>query len=400
MMDRLSVRSRKFLIAAYVMAMAGCNLSILFQQVPFLRRGYQDYTIYYMAGLLLRQGRAAGLYLLRVQYQTQLTFAPSVPIRSGALPFNHPPFEALLFVPFALLGFWHSYLLWTALNFLMLVGVVTLLRRFREVRDLHPALLGVCALAFFPLINGLLQGQDATLFLFFSVMAWTRLERGDCAAAGAWLACGLFRPHIAIPLALLLAVRWRRVLLGFVPVAVALAGITVTITGWGGALAYVRFVLQVERSGVGNFGPHDVPNLRGLLSSLVGPTSATLSALLIVILSVAALGLAMRRIRAGQDSVSHSFCLASVTALLVGFHLLSYDLTLILPLVLFLFAAAMKNEGRAVNPGRGLLVFLLFLTPLYVYLVYQAGRFFWFGLLVLALFWGLLRMRAPAAEVT
>jgi len=391
-----SARKRKFRITAFLFATACCNLVLLFQVVPKLRNGYQDFAIYYTAGKLLREGRAAALYDMGAQYQTQLTFA-NVPIRHGALPFNHPPFEALLFVPFTLLGFWPAYLLWTALSLGMLATCVALLRRFPAIRAVHPALLGTGALAFFPLINGLLQGQDSILLMFLAVAALTCLDKGADAAAGAWLAAGLFRPHMVVPLALLLAVRRWRVLVGFVPVALALLGVTVAIMGWGGPLAYTRFVLFVEGARIGNFGPQVVPNLRGLIGSLLGNVSRPLSALLIASSSVAAFGVTLRRIRKGGDSLSYSFCLALVTTILVCFHAHSYELTLLLPLFLFLLAALVAS-GSAPSPTRALLLFLLAFTPLYMYLLYQVGHFFWFSLVVLWLFFRLLRAPAPAPE--
>src|SRR5208282_372646 len=176
MASAVFVRRRNSLIAAFLFGMALCNLAFAFRLVPFLRDGYQDFTIYYMSGRLLREGRASALYNLAVQYQTQLQFA-RVPIRQGPLPYNHPPFEALLFVPFAFLKYWPAYLIWTALNLIMLAASVVLLRRFQKIRDLHPGLLVLGTLAFFPLMNGLLQGQDAILLLFLAVLALAALDR-------------------------------------------------------------------------------------------------------------------------------------------------------------------------------------------------------------------------------
>jgi hypothetical protein len=96
------VRSRRFLVAIFLLAMTLCNLTLLFRVMPLLRSGYQDFTIYYTGARLLRNGQAPALYDLATQYRMQLTFA-HVAIRKGPLPYNHPPFEALLFVPFTLL---------------------------------------------------------------------------------------------------------------------------------------------------------------------------------------------------------------------------------------------------------------------------------------------------------
>jgi len=162
-------RNRRFLVAAFLLAMTFCNLTLLFQVMPKLRNGYQDFTIFYTGGRLLRNGQASALYNLGTQYRTQLTFA-NVPIRQGPLPYNHPPFEALLFVPFALLNYWPAYLLWTALNLIMLAVSVTLLRRrFPQLAAVPPIVLGLGATAFFPVAIGIIQGQDVILLLFLFV---------------------------------------------------------------------------------------------------------------------------------------------------------------------------------------------------------------------------------------
>ena len=72
----------------------------------YIRNGYTDFTIFYSAGKILREGPRPSLYDRDLQYQVQKQFAPNVTIRHAALPYNHPPFEALLFVPLT----WFSYL--------------------------------------------------------------------------------------------------------------------------------------------------------------------------------------------------------------------------------------------------------------------------------------------------
>ncbi len=391
-------RRRKLPITAYLFAMACCNLSLLLLEVAPLRVGYQDFTIYYTSGLFLREGRARVLYDLGQQYQMQLTFA-HVPIRHGALPFNHPPFEALLFVPFTFLRFWPAYLVWTALSFILLAATGILLRRFPTIRAMSPGLIAIATLAFFPLVNGLLQGQDSVLLMFLAVLALTFLDQGADVAAGACLACGLFRPHMAIPLLLLLAVRRWRVLVGFAGVALFLSGVSVAIMGWGWPMTYLRFVFLVEQARIGNFGPQVVPNIRGLVGSLLDPIlGQRLASLLIVVLSIAVFLAAMQRIRQGRDSLSYCFCLASVTTILISFHAHSYELTLLLPLLLFLVATLVNPESTKVKPAQVVLFILLFLTPVYIYLLFQLGQFFWFGLVVLGLFFWQIRVPSPAVD--
>ncbi|MGB0045048.1 MAG: glycosyltransferase 87 family protein, partial [Terriglobales bacterium] len=226
--------------------------------------------------------------------------------------------------------------------------------------------------------------------------ALTCMERSADAAAGACLALGLFRPHLVVPIVLVLAFQRWRLLLGFTAVALVLAGVGVAVKGWGWPLEYVRFVLLVEHGG--SLESEVVPNIRGLAMTLVGHLSRTGAGLLIAASSLAVFVLAVRRIRGGNDSASYSFCLACVTGILLSFHALSYDLTLLLPLVLFALAAAVTDDTQEDGRERLLLVCVLFLTPLYVFLVWAVKLFFFFSLVLLWLFTWLLRMRAPAAE--
>src|SRR2546423_6016782 len=61
--------------------------------------GWPDFSIFYTAGLMLRRGQGQALYSDDLQRQTQKGFIPEVLARRGPLPYNHPPFEALLYVP-------------------------------------------------------------------------------------------------------------------------------------------------------------------------------------------------------------------------------------------------------------------------------------------------------------
>jgi len=392
------VQKRKFLITAFLLAMTFCNFVMPLQAISSLHKGYQDFTIYYTAGLLLRNGQASDLYNLAAQYRMQLTFAPHVPIRKGPLVYNHPPFEAVLFVPFTLLSYWPAYLLWTALNLVMLTASVMILRKqFSEIAAVCPLFLGLGATAFFPAVLGIFQGQDVILLQLLFVLAMVSLDRGRDAAAGAFLAAGLFLPHLIVPVVVLLAAwRWR-VLLGFAPVALFLGAISVAIMGWGGPLDYVRFVFHVEKTGSGSYGPQVVPNLRGLIADLPGlSASGPWVALLIVASSAAVFLMALRRIRTGRDSTLFSCSLAALTAILVSFHALSYDLTLLLPMALFLLSRAIGVTGTKIDAPTVLLAILLFLPPLYVFLLLAVDRFFLFSWILLALYLRLVLTPAPA----
>ena len=391
------LQPRKFLVAAFLLAMMFCNLALLFRVTPWLRNGYQDFTIFYTSGRLLRSGEASSLYNLATQYRMQLIFT-HVPIRQGPLPFNHPPFEALLFVPFTMLGYWPAYLLWTALNLIMLAASVTLLRKhFSQLAAVPPLVLGLGAIAFFPVAIGIIQGQDVILLLLLFVLAIISLDRGNDAAAGALLGVGLFRPHVVVPLVVFVAIRRWRVLAGFTPVALVLGAISVAIMGWRGPVDYARFVLHLEGTGARGFGVEAVPNLRGLVEQLPGlGASGRWAALLILASSVVVSFVALRRIRYGRDSVIFVSVLAAVTTILISFHALVYDVSLLLPMVLFLLSRTLGVARAKIDAGTILLFTLLLLTPLYVFLGMVVDRFVWFSLILLWLYLRLILTPAPA----
>jgi hypothetical protein len=402
-----SVKRRKLFITVFLLAMAFCNVVLLLREVSFLRNGYQDFTIYYMSALLLRSGQGADLYNSDTQYRAQLTFA-HVPIRQGPLPFNHPPFEAIVFLPFTLLSYWPAYLLWTAINVIMLaLSVVLLRRRFPRILTSSPLVLGLGAAAFFPVAIAIVQGQDVVLLLLLFVLAVICLDRGQDATAGALLAGGLFRPHLIVPILVLLAVRRWRLLRGFVPAALVLVAMSVAITGWNGPHDYIQFVLHVEKTVCrGCFGPQTVPNLRGLFQDLPGlGASSRAATALVLVSSLVIFFVALRRIWNGRDSIGFSSNLAVVTTLLVSFHLLTHDLILLLPLALILLTQSLDrqtvdrqsgdSQTKLFN-GKLVLVSLLFLTPLYVFLLWQVDQFFWFSLVLIWLYMILVLTPAPA----
>jgi Glycosyltransferase family 87 len=395
-------QNRKFVVLVFLMAMTVANFSLLFRVIPKLRNGYQDFTIFYTGARLLRDGQASTLYDLATQYRTQQTFT-DVPIRLGPLPFNHPPFEALLFIPFTLLPYWPAYLLWTALNFIMLAATLILLRRhFPRLAAVSKLELTLAATAFFPLAIGLIQGQDIILLLLFFVLAIIFLDQGKDVLAGVLLGAALFRPQTAVPLVVLLAARRWKVLAGFAPVALVLFGVSVVLMGWHGPFDYVHFVIHLDGTKASAFGPEAVPNLRGLVTQLPGVSaSRPLTTCIIFASSTVVFLLTLRRIRTRQDSVIFSSSLAAITTILVSFHALVYDLSMLFPMLLFLLARVVgidreQIDGMKPDTLTCLLFILLFLTPLYIYLLLVVMRFFWFSPILLWLYFRLLLAPAPA----
>ncbi|HEX9111341.1 MAG TPA: glycosyltransferase family 87 protein [Terriglobales bacterium] len=387
-------KRKEFAAGVFLLAMTFGNVISAARLAGFLRDGYQNFTIFYSAARMVRSGQSTVLYDLSAQYRAQQQFAPNVLIRRAALPYNHPPFEALLFLPFTFLPYVPAYLLWTLLNGMMVAASLMLLRRqFVEIGNLPLAFLALAATGFVPVVSGVVQGQDSVLLLFLFVIALTAMEKGKDAAAGAVLAAGLFKFNLVLPLVFLLAVRRWRLLLGFVPVAALLGGVSLAMVGVHGAVGYVQLLLRLENTGAGgSIVGSDMPNLRGIIASLAGGHSGASLMPLTIACSAATILIALWRMGPIRDSVRFPFLLATVTTILVSYHTLTYDLSLLLPAALLLFAAPGPESGRQSQADTVLLV-LLYLTPLFEPFWPRVNQFCWPVLVLTWLFWKLGRGR-------
>jgi glycosyl transferase family 87 len=387
-------KRKEFAAGVFLLAMTFSNVISAARLAGFLRDGYQNFTIFYAAARMVRGGQSSVLYDLSAQYRAQQEFAPNVLIRRAALPYNHPPFEALLFLPFTFLPYVPAYLLWTLLNGTMVAASLLLLRRqFVEIGNLPLAFLVLAATGFVPVVSGVVQGQDSVLLLFLFVVALTAMEKGNDAAAGAALAAGLFKFNLVLPLAFLLALRRWRLLLGFVPVAAVLGGVSLAMVGWHGAIRYVQLLLRLENTGAGgSIVGGDMPNLRGMISSLAGGHAGTSLMPITIACSAAVLLIAWWRMGPIRDSVRFPFLLATVATILVSYHTLTYDLSLLLPVTLLLFAAPGVESSRPSQTDTVLLV-LLYLTPLFEPFWPRVNQFCWPVLVLTWLFWKLGRGR-------
>ncbi len=368
-LDRSSLRP---LLVTFLAAMIVLHAWMCFRLRQEIATGYPDFTIFYTAGKCILRGDGRQLYDLKTQFAIQREFASAVKQRENALPFNHPPFEALLFAPLARLPYVAAYLVWAVFNIALILGLWTLLRpRLPSLHAFLPTLPLLAMFAFFPVVIALLQGQDSILLLFLYGLAFSALATGRNFVAGVCLGLALFKFQLVLPFVLVLLVRrqWRAVA-GFVVTAFGLLMVSAAVVGWNGVLAYPGFVLRLSRSGAqAGIDPRGMPNLRGLVAGalqLAGPPATVV----IIALSMALLALAAHwwREQAGRQFVL-GFSLCLTVTIIASYHLLTHDLSLlILPILLL---SELLVSGEIVGPSRRILVAsiaVLFLTPLYAVL--------------------------------
>jgi hypothetical protein len=257
-----------------LLGFATLNAEMVWQVRESIAEGYGDFASFYTAGQIVRSGQSARLYDSVLQWKIQQHFASKVTIRLGPFPYVRPPFEALLFLPLAHLSYPAACALWMGLQIiLLLMAPLLLLPVLGRTFDLHAyAVQALVCLAFCPVGFSLVQGQDSVVLLLILIVALGFLLRGADYSCGAVLGLGLFKFHLVIPLFAILMLRkkWRAGV-GFVAVAAVLVAISLIMVGWSGLLTYPKYLWGLNQApGLGMVKPQSMPNVRGLLTVLLG----------------------------------------------------------------------------------------------------------------------------------
>jgi hypothetical protein len=301
---------------------------------PTMQTG-TDFADFYVGAQIVAQGRGHELYNATLQHEFQARYF------GGARSyFIHPSFETLIYLPFCLLPPARAYLLWCLFNMLLLIAISRLLATHVPLNLTWQALLPLLLL-FVPLLLDFLHGQDALLLLFFLVSAFAALQEGKGFAAGCFLACGLFKFHLVLSVALLvLSMRSKKVASGFASVALLLLLISVAISGSRFLVSYPRFLAHFSHLPLAGVSNQQMANLRGLFG-LAFPNTAPAALGMTVFTSLLVLGLAahswVTSARAAGRLPALAFGNIVVAAILVSYHLSPHDLVLLLlPMALIL----------------------------------------------------------------
>src|SRR5439155_3961505 len=184
-------------------------------QYRFLQ-GDSDFIIYYTGARLVKERQGPRLYDLDLQmrYQRDIlnSLQSAVQFPDGLLPYNHPPFEVIYFLPFVSLSYLKAFLLWNVFSLACFgVGLVVLIKSSGLQSKTNAGLISVLSLAFLPLFATLLQGQDTALVFLYLVLAFVSLKESREIAGGLWLSLALQKFQILWPILLLMLVkrRWK-----------------------------------------------------------------------------------------------------------------------------------------------------------------------------------------------
>jgi Glycosyltransferase family 87 len=381
-----------------VLAILATHVFFLWAVRDRIARGDPDFTVFYTAGNILRQGRGAELYNASTQEAVQRQFTANSDIRRGPLPYIHPPFEALVFLPLTFLPYSAAFVLWNLINLGMLCAVWFLLRSSIEIlRRIRWWELLLLSLAFFPIFATFHQGQDAILLLLVLALAFRALHRNADLVAGCWLGFGVFKYHLILPLVLVLILwRGRRLAYGFGATGFSMIFISLGLVGWHAALLYPSFTLRiVSETGFGAIPFRQLPNIAGVLGGWPHvedagwPLQAGIVACAIAVL--VAVG-CLRNLARQTRFANLCIACAVVAALLVGYNTNTYDLSLlILPLTLVADYCSRELRGNERATAIILPTVPLLISPLWFFLWMGWQRI---NLIAVFLIWWLFAIRA------
>src|SRR5579883_2824123 len=112
--------SYRTLLRIFLIAMIVAHSLLIWKVRGRIAKGDPDFTVFYTAARMIREGHGRQLYDLSAQFQVQHEFATDWDIRKGPLPYIHPPFEALLFVPVSFLPYTRAFIAWELISLALL----------------------------------------------------------------------------------------------------------------------------------------------------------------------------------------------------------------------------------------------------------------------------------------
>jgi hypothetical protein len=324
-------------LTIYFSAMIVINSFVFWRSAHGIAIGLSDFASFYTAAEILRDGRGHQLYDLNLQEEVQRSVMPeAVKERGGILPFNHPAFEAIVFLPLTAFSLHTAFWIWFSINIGFLFAVIWVLRKYLPLVGQAPFYLWAAGcLAFPPIAITLIQGQDSIVLLFFYCMAFIALRREAEFSAGGWIAAGLFKFQVSLPfiVPLLLRRRWR-IIAGFSFVGTLLVIISLATVGFAGLLQYPNYVWKLDHDPTfGWLVPSRTPNLHGLILSAPLSSFPRLCDALLAIFSgilVAAGAFAWRTgSTSNYGSLYRAFAGNLLISVLLSYHILVHDLSVL-----------------------------------------------------------------------
>jgi hypothetical protein len=215
-----------------------------------------DFPAFYGAARIVRSGETPSLYDPQTQENAERDLFPSG--IQGRLPFPYPPFVALAYVPFTWVPFKWAYAAHVVIMACCVLAALAIMRSSMPALRSDALILAAATLSFFPIFRALFGGQNTPLSLLCAAAAAASAARGRDLAAGVWTGVWLFKPQLALFVAVVLLLRVtdrRRYLIGLALIASVYYVVGSVQAGWAwplwwlqhGAVAFALEDVKVDR---------------------------------------------------------------------------------------------------------------------------------------------------------
>jgi len=352
---------QQFFLRCVFAVLIAVNLSIAWRVKDKVAQGNSDFVIYYTAIQLVRDGHAGQLYDLEYQKEYQQALLPQIRFKDGLLPYNHPPFEIVLFLPLLLFSYFNAFCVWNLVSTICFTFGVTLLVKARRGPGMSTESIVCGCAAFLPAIVCLLQGQDSALVFLAYSLSYYNLKQSRDFLAGLSLSLVLvkFQLLLAILPLLLWKKRWST-LGGFSCGTACAVCVSAGVVGLGGLVSYLDLIKEMIRS-VDHYGvyPLQMHCLRGQIYALLNQNHPLLARAATIGACAPMLGLLLATWKGKWDVKSEDFdlkfALLIIVSLLISPHLNFHDLSiLILPgfLIFDRFSVrrtTLRDSGRRIS---------------------------------------------------
>lgn len=252
-------------IASLLISYAGIWINLINDRAE---RTGADFIHFYSAGRIAQARGASQVYNLELQQdieeeQVGFTLAPG-----QVLPFNHLPFIIPLLQTVMTENYVLSFHRWNLIMIVLYglaIGICSWILHQSGIDRKSIGLSAIGGFLFLPLFFSIMNGQDNAL-VFLGTAIWVYgLFSKKFLLAGIGLGLTTVRPHIALVLALPMLFHNRKVFLGFLFSAGALALVSVAVIGLNGVQDFIRVLFVTAGGKWYGINQDAMVNLIGLL---------------------------------------------------------------------------------------------------------------------------------------
>ena len=223
---------------------------ILFSKTLILQMSPQaslqsDFIAFFTAAKMVASGAASHLYDLDIQAAFQKEIIG--PYRHELLPYFHPPFQIIAYLPLTVMPLRWAYQVWMIISLgIITVALIAFRSYFRPVSRAGRQIMWLACFSFLPTAAIFIMGQDTAISLLIFTLVFLNIKKGNEGKAGAILALGLFKPHlVGITAIILLFKRRWRAFGWFCLTGAVLLFVSLLMVGWQGAIDYIKLIPKV-----------------------------------------------------------------------------------------------------------------------------------------------------------